>query len=283
MSTIILSLCAAQGALYAAGPEGLFAVEGEAERRVEQPQASLSSCAVAGEFLLAGGSPYGVAVSADAGASWQAALIDMPSPSVICLATDPEVEQSGVVLAGTQAAGVIRSDDRGQHWTICNVGLRHYAVAALCWTPPAPVGAWPRWSVAFAATDGGIYRSPNGGLAWKACAGLHSSVQALAVSPYFHDDGVVLAGTEADGLWRSTDGGRRFERVAAAPSAINALAAAADGWFLSDPDGLWHSTDGLTWTPLPGSQPAWALLPAADGLWVGGEHGVSRLAPLVQG
>ena len=48
MNATILSLSAGQGEIFGAGPDGLFAVDGATERRIDQPQASLSSCAVAG-------------------------------------------------------------------------------------------------------------------------------------------------------------------------------------------------------------------------------------------
>jgi hypothetical protein len=98
----------------------------------------------------------------------------------------------------------------------------------------------------------------------------------------FHQSGLVLAGTEEQGLWRSSDGGRTFAPVAAGPQRVDAIAATAGGWLLSDADGLWHSTDTLTWARVPNSKPALVLLPTAQGVWAGGETGVELIpAPTV--
>ena len=105
-------------------------------------------------------------------------------------------------------------------------------------------------------------------------------VLAVAVGPDFHSNGVVLAGTETDGLWRSTDCGHTFAHVESAPPTVNALAAipagrAGGGWLLSDADELWRSPDGLAWTPVPDSHATLALLVAGDTVLAAGEAGVA--------
>src|SRR5688500_17044566 len=58
----------------------------------------------------------------------------------------------------------------------------------------------------FAGTSGGILTSTDLGDTWRFVA-LDSPpplISALAVSPDFHRDGIVLAGTFEDGLYRST-------------------------------------------------------------------------------
>ena len=107
--------------------------------------------------------------------------------------------------------------------------------------------------------------------------GVDSVVQVIAVSPDFHDNGQVLAGTEDAGLWRSTDGGRTFELVADAPERVDALTSTSDGWLLSDDQNLWRSSDGLSWEMIPDSGPALILLDTPDGIWAGGENGVTQL------
>jgi hypothetical protein len=103
-------------------------------------------------------------------------------------------------------------------------------------------------------------------------------VQALAVGPDFHQTGVVLAGTEEQGLWRSDDGGRIFAPVANGPQRVDAITHTAQGWLLSDADGLWRSTDSLNWTRVPASKPALVLLNTEEGVWAGGEDGVALLS-----
>lgn len=273
---IILSLSEYEGELWAAGPEGLFRVEGGALTPLLQPQSELACCAVTDVNLLVGGVPHGVAFSADR-ANWQAAWMDgVPGP-VLSLAVDPRVAETGVVLAGTMEGGVLRSHNRGRTWAVCNFGLQDFVVLALAWAPPAPEDRWPRWEVVFAGTESGLYRSPNGGRGWRRVDGFHAVAQVIAVAPDFHRSGLVLVGTEDSGLWRSEDGGHSFAPLADAPARVDALAATADGWVLSDDQGLLHSVDGLTWNRLEGASPALILLNTPAGLWAGNEEGVTRV------
>jgi hypothetical protein len=216
-----------------------------------------------------------LAYNLDEGQNWQAAWLDGVAAPLLCLAAHPNFEQMGVILAGSEGAGLLRTTDRGRRWTVCNFGLQDYTVLALAWAPLPPATAWPQWEVVWAASENGLYRSPNGGLGWRRCAGAEGAYQTLAVSPNFHNDGLVLAGSAETGLWCSTDGGRCFESVTAAPPCINALAAIPTGWLLSDDNRLWQSGDGQNWLSLPDSKPALALLATAQGVWAGGEEGVT--------
>lgn len=274
---LVLSL-AASDKLWASGPEGLYHYrytedyynEGTLDV-VLQPQQQLYCCAAVGKQVLVGGLPYGIAYSPDEGAAWHAARLDGIDAPPLCLAPDPRAAETGVILAGTAGAGVLRSLDWGRSWTPANFGLQDTTVMALAWAPPAPPETWPRWALVLAATEEGLYRSPNGGRGWRRAAGVRGVFQALAVEPAGR---IVLAGAEAAGLWRSADAGRTFEPVSAAPQQVNALAATPTGWVLSSNDGLWRSADGLAWEPIPGSRPAFVLLADMDRLWTGTESGV---------
>jgi photosystem II stability/assembly factor-like uncharacterized protein len=197
---------------------------------------------------------------------------------VVALAADPRVQETGVLLAGSEGGGVLRSLDRGYTWKAANYGLHNYQVLALAWAPPAPQGTWPAWEVVFAGTEDGLYRSPNGGRAWKRAENIHGVVLAVAPAPDFHANGVVLAGTEEGGLWRSTDGGHTFAEIGGAPQQVNALTATADGWLLSDTEALWRSHDGVTWTRVEGSAPSLALLPTERGVVAAVPEGVAVIA-----
>jgi hypothetical protein len=196
---------------------------------------------------------------------------------VVTLAADPQVELTGVILAGTDGGGILRTVNRGSHWYTRNYGLRSFQVLALAWAPPAPEAAWPRWQTVFACTEEGVYHSPNGGRGWKRAECPEAVYQTVAVAPDFHQSHLVLAGTESSGLFRSTDGGHRFAPVPDAPSQVNALAATAAGWLLSDESQVWHSPDGLRWQPLAQSQAALVLLAADGQVWMGNDQGATRL------
>jgi hypothetical protein len=165
--SIILSLSKGHGALWAAGPDGLYQVTDSGLQQVPQPQENLYCCAAIHDRILVGGLPYGVAYSMQQGENWQAGWMDATDAPVVTIAPDPRVETTGVILAGTDGGGVLRTINRGGHWYRRNFGLRSYNVLALTWAPPAPPDAWPRWQMVFACTEEGIYHSPNGGRGWK--------------------------------------------------------------------------------------------------------------------
>lgn len=271
----LLSLSTHTGRLWGAGPEGLYRIEEGGLHPVSQPHQFPACCLAAEGRLLVGGAPLGVAFSLDDGATWQAGWMDGVDSRVVALAADPRVAETGVLLAGTEGGGVLRSWDRGRSWTPANVGLQEYHALALAWAPPAPPGVWPAWEVVFAGTEDGLYRSPNGGRAWKQSDGVQGVVLCIAVALDFHHSGVALAGTEDNGLWLSTDGGHCFSRVPGAPESINALAVNSDSWLLSDSEGLWHSPDGVSWERMTGSAPSLALLATEQGVLAALEDGVT--------
>lgn len=271
---IILSISEDNGERWAAGPHGLFRLQDEQLTPVLQPMSRLSCTLALPTRLLVGGGPHGVAYSANGGESWQAAWVSGVNAAVLALAPDPEIAHSGVILAATEGEGILRSTDRGGYWSPCTFGLRSYTVLSLAWAPPAPAQDWPRREVVFAGTEEGLYRSPNGGRAWKRVACDEAVYQFIAVSPQFHTDGIVLAGTESNGLWRSQDGGRTFTQVESAPEGVNALCAVADGWLLSDMDSLWRSNDGIEWHRVEESVPALVLRATDEGVLIGTEETV---------
>lgn len=275
--TIILSISAQGEQRWAAGPYGLFALQEGTLLPTSQPMERLTVCSAIHDRLLVGGGPHGVAYRYTGGDQWQAAWTGGATEAALCLAPHPDVFRTAVLLAGTEGDGVLRSTDRGHRWTPCNYGLRNYTVLSLAWAPLDPAARWPGRELVFAGTEEGIYRSPSGGRGWKRSDAPDATYQSIAISPSFHRDGLVLAGTEEQGLWRSADSGLTFTLVKDAPSRINSLAALDNGWLLSDEEQLWRSADGLVWQPVAGSEPALVLTPTTDGILAGAENGVQLL------
>ncbi len=192
--------------------------------------------------------------SVDGGYSWLCFGPLEGAGSVTALAVSPDYLKDGTVLIATENSGVFRSTDSCRTCKPANFGLSDLTVLSIACAP-----GWPTKQVAFAGTTDGLFRSTNGGRAWRRCGpeleGL--SVQCLAVSPNFLKDGVVVVGTEEDGLFISDDGGNSFVAVASElipDNTINAVwispSFARDGLILvgTAGHGLFRSTDrGKSW------------------------------------
>lgn len=187
------------------------------------------------------------------------------------------------VCFAARNSGLYRSDDDGLSWTALDAGAAH-PITAVAVSPAVAVDR-----TLFAGTAGAVLRSTDLGATWQPVP-LGSPpplVSALAVSPAVHDDGIVLAGTFADGVYRSADRGLTWRRanvglfdpsvlaVAISPAFATdqtALIGAASGLFLS-------TTGGRSWRDLDGPEAApvlaVAISPAfaADGLLIAGTEG----------
>ncbi|MCY4145192.1 MAG: hypothetical protein OXE95_01925 [Chloroflexi bacterium] len=146
-------------------------------------------------------------------ANWRAAN-DTPA---LCVAT-----KGDTLLAGVQG-GVARSFDGGDNWEVCAFRLPAPLVTCLC------LGADCLLAGTFAD---GVFRSTDAGATWQAYNhGLFDhSVNCLALSPRFADDGAVYAGTST-GIYCSHNGGRLWQdmHVGSGRENVLCLAAAEDG------------------------------------------------------
>ena len=274
---IILSLVHSEGKWIAAGPEGLYFYSNNKLHTISQPQEQLLCAIQLENNILVGGSPHGIAISADGGEIWHPAQIKHDNAQVVAMVADIEWSNSGILLAATIGQGIFRSEDRGWHWHRCNFGLHTSTILCLAWANPLPKTAYPRWQVVFAGGDDGIYRSLNGGLGWKRCTGDPERTQIIVPERNIHQTGMVLAGTESDGLWISDDGGYNFERITTAPNCINALVQVQHGWLLSDEEQMYRSNDAKIWYPIVDSQPALILHEYMGTIMVGSTDGIRTI------
>jgi len=197
----------------------------------------------------------GVVISHDGGSSWNSSWIEQTNAPINCFVASPNVDQDGALLAGLDGDGVLRSESHGRFWRLSNFGLRNFNINTLAVLPP-----WGLRQELLAGTAAGVYRSPNGGRAWKFSGLENRSVLALAVAVASSApaDPVVLAGVEAGGLFRSTDGGRLWSPAALGDSSAETVSALwSDGrqiFLAAGERGLWRSHDcGVSWRLLPGS------------------------------
>ncbi len=173
----------------------------------------------------------GILRSSDAGDTWHTAAFPAPPPLFSCLALSPDFERDGVLLAGTLEDGIFSSADRGLRWQPWNFGLFDLSVLCLALSPH-----WPGDETVFAGTETGLYRSGNGGRAWR-FTGFPTEFApvlslALAVDQASGET-LLFAGGEAHGLQVSCDQGESWQGLAL-DSALNQLQVqcAGDGPFV---------------------------------------------------
>jgi photosystem II stability/assembly factor-like uncharacterized protein len=149
-----------------------------------------------------------VARSSDGGRRWRLVALPAPPPLVTCLAFSPAYEEDGVILAGTLEDGVLRSDDRGDHWRRWNFGLLDLSVYCL-----APVPDFGTNETIFAGTETALFKSENGGRSWRETSFPEPAPPILALA--INQRGEIWAGTERHGVWQSADNGETWRRSGA--------------------------------------------------------------------
>ena len=82
-------------------------------------------------------------------------------------------------LAGTLEDGVFSSTDRGGRWGAWNFGLFDLNVLCLALSP-----TWTRDETVYAGTETGLYRSTNGGRAWRHSGFPSELAPALCIACY---------------------------------------------------------------------------------------------------
>jgi photosystem II stability/assembly factor-like uncharacterized protein len=150
----------------------------------------------------------GILRSEDGGQKWQSVRIPLPPPIISTLVISPNYTQDGVIFAGTMEDGVLFSSDRGYSWTAWNFGLLDLNILCMALSPDFSID-----ETLFVGAQSGIFRSTNGGRAWREVDlpfGF-DAVLSLAISPGFARDGILFAGTETQGLWQSTNGGESWQ------------------------------------------------------------------------
>lgn len=213
----------------------------------------------------------GILRSSDGGDTWFAARLAAPPPLFSALRASPSFEYDGILLAGTMEDGIFASSDRGANWQSWNFGLFDLNVLCIALSPNLAED-----ETVLAGAETGLYRSANGGRAWRATAFPTDRAPVLCLA--FIDDGAakILAGTENHGLWASCDQGKNWLRLAekSMPETVNDIQIRRGGRqiFALVDDGLLASTDeGETWTRLMQTRdaPTALLAPAGSAIFVG--------------
>jgi hypothetical protein len=150
----------------------------------------------------------------DSDSDWSVKFL-LEDQDVRCLAADPL--NPGVIYAGTQGNGVLRSDDRGKSWR--PAGMSGQIVKSLAVSPHEPGQVYAGTKPAY------MFLSRDSGTTWTELEGFRripfrwwwfspaekpgtAYVQAITISPA--DPNVILAGIEFGAVVRSTDGGHTW-------------------------------------------------------------------------
>jgi photosystem II stability/assembly factor-like uncharacterized protein len=212
------------GLFIATQTNGRWSATGQALH--DQP---LTSIAITGEVVLAG-STEGIWRSTDKGKTWMAAGEGLEIPYVRWLAAAST--PYGLVLAGTEPAGVFVSTDDGRSWNFdpgvlklrdANGWFLPYSPSAGCVRGFAAAESGPNKGRIYAAVEvGGVLISDDNGRSWQLAAGsdgkpdmnrdlgakIHPDVHSITVHRSSSD--IVIAAT-GGGLFRSSDGGRSWK------------------------------------------------------------------------
>ena len=154
-------------------------------------------------------------------AAWQP--LPLEGADVRSLAIEPG--DPDLLLAGTSAGQVYRTNDGGATWTHAGAPLPFpgWVVSSLRFETPiagsraAKGGSPPRlWAALWGIWSGGhVASSDDLGLTWASRSGDLPNVQVYVVAPVPGEEGRLYAAT-AQGVWGTIDGGKRWRPLTAA-------------------------------------------------------------------
>jgi photosystem II stability/assembly factor-like uncharacterized protein len=174
----------------------------------------------------------------DASSDWEC-LLARPGGTVAGLASAGLANGTPLVFAAT-SAGVYRSTDGGETWTLPNAGAGAVPFVEIV----VPSQHFARDHTLFVGGGNGVYRSVDEGASWvRVLSGAH--VMSLAVASSGAESSIVFAATELDGIVRSEDSGRSWGSANPGLLDLTVLAIALSPEFGRDGTGLAATTSGL--------------------------------------
>lgn len=148
-------------------------------------------------FLFVSGTQGAVVRSVNGGLTFENASNGLPKENIINIVTAPWEKTYALTASGALYA----TSDNGANWFLVNYGIAHQALG-IAVDPKHP------WIV-YMATDGGIYKSESGSIAWTPSNdGLTTNyVFSIAIDP--HNPSTLYAGT-SEGVFVSTDSAKTW-------------------------------------------------------------------------
>ena len=202
-----------------------------------------------GDFTLFATLHGGILRSTDGGDSWQIYPLPTPPPLVSALVTSPNYIQDGQAFCATMEDGIFCTRDRGGYWAAWNFGLLDLETLSLVISPQ-----FAHDDTLIAGTESGIYRSKNGGRAWRALD-LPFEVGPVTSLVFSLDGQTLFAGTLDGELLRSDNHGTSWVLTARFEESIDQIVLGQD--FARSPEILllsgaalfFSSNAGQTWGP----------------------------------
>jgi len=186
----------------------------------------------------------GVYRSQDSGETWQRVNDGLESLVIDLVAASPE--QSGQAFVADVMGGLYRTTDAGDNWQ--KVEGSFGKVTAIVYV------SHERGTTLMGDHQGGLYRSEDGGRNWEEIYRVpeFGGVAAIAVSPAFVSDPVVLVGTATGRVLRSGDGGESFDSIVVSNARRPIVSFAMSPEFADDRiafasvwnEGVYYSADG---------------------------------------
>ncbi|MGO9517096.1 MAG: WD40/YVTN/BNR-like repeat-containing protein [Candidatus Korobacteraceae bacterium] len=186
-------------------------------------------------------------------ADWQ--LIGPEGGNVRSLTYDPS--DPNRIILGTSAGQLFISQDGGSSWNLfAHLGQgEDYVIDHVIFDPTNPATVYAAAWGLFGDSEGGVFRSDDGGRSWSELMGAHGkSIRAMAMAPSDHNTLVIAA---VQGVFRSRDAGATWERISPEnPMAIenhsslkNFVSVAIDP---QNPDIIYAGTQHLPWKTTDG-------------------------------
>ncbi len=221
------------------------------------------------DTLYAGTEPANIYKSTDAGDTWSnLGIRELPGSGEWSLPYSPRAgavrtisfhpSEPGLVYAGVEQGGVLKSTDAGATWTITHSGV-HPDVHTLAVPPDDP-------EVLFAATGGGVYRSEDGARTWDRL--IDGYTRGIAVHPIMPEimfagparrvghEGRVLASEDGGGTWTLAARGLEIPMLNMAESFVMHSDFPNDVFLITSQGQLLRSrVDRIRWRPVVAGLP----------------------------